>query len=305
MKTLQTLTAKVEASGLSRTIGKMQSYAFVTISAFRKYRIEAYTDKTLLNQGLAKSSDKNKWLDNNPIAKKYLKTFKENMIEHRRLMLAVRRYDIFCYQIMGQYPEGGSSRKEVSLFCFVPKDKANKFKRIMIELASQFEQDSICFCSGIDIERIKDANGFITESKLKGNIVEIATSPREINAKDAPVGTVVSKFDGVSVGSLVLGEVDDKGANLIQDIFSKVSGRPFFYTGYEEVITPDPRVKGYSAISNIARVISSKDLTINANYSTGDCNWIKAWILGKINLKETETIKGTQKWRYGSIKPLL
>lgn len=300
------LKGMVELAGLSRATQQMVNYAFVTISAFRKYKIGAYTDKNLLQQGLANAESKNEWLDKCPEAQKYLKSFKENMAEHRRLMLAVRRYDIYCYQIIGQYPEGGVSKKEVSLFCFAPKDKAERFKDIMIELGEIFEQDSICYCPGAEIERATDSNGFITESKLKANIVEIATSPREIDAKGVSVGSVVSKFNGVSVGSLVLGELDSNGANLIQDIFSKVSGRPFFCTGYEEVITPDPRIKGYHAISNIAKAIHTKDLRPRVKaYSTGDYEWVKAWIRGDIELTPRQTIHGTSNWRYGNISKLL
>lgn len=101
------LKGMIESAGLSRATQQMVNYAFVTISAFRKYKLEAYTDKNLLKQGLADTESKNEWLDNCPEAQKYLKSYKDNMAEHRRLMLAVRRYDIYCYQIIGQYPEGG------------------------------------------------------------------------------------------------------------------------------------------------------------------------------------------------------
>lgn len=295
------LKGYIKSAGLSRTISQMTAYSFVTISAFRKYDIDAFK---LFKKELKGVEDKNEWLDANPEAQKFLIPHSENMKRHRAMMLKIRSYDIFAYQIMGQYPEGGSTRKEVSLFCFADKSKADSFRDIMVDIAHEYEQDSICFCEGADIETATDSKGQLIERKIKANIYEIATSPKDINAKGVSVGTKISKFSGVSIGSLVTGEIDSNGAQILQDIFSKVKDRPYYWLGWEPVMTPNPRIKGCHCAGNIARVLSKESYKQDGCYSTGDYAWVKAWVDGKLKLPEVYAIKGTERWRYGSVSKI-
>lgn len=88
-------------------------------------------------------------------------------------------------------------------------------------------------------------------------------------------------FKGVAEGSLIIGEIDDKLANILQTIFSKIGNRPFYYEGYKEVETSHPvKVKGCHLVGNIAIVSISKDIKGGRAYGISDYDWVLAWLRG-------------------------
>lgn len=238
MKTLQHLTA----SSLSRIWWHIQNNAWGTISAFRKYRRDAYsifTDeiRELVELGIARGV--NDALDKIPEAQEYRISSAVNKTRHRLLMskiansLKVTHYTVAMLEIVGQYPEGGKSQKEKSLFIFHPN--ATLLKSILVKYGEEFEQDAVCFCAG------------------KGKkIQEISTSPDDIDTNRAKVGTTISTFSGIQWGGThgyedgeIIRNQDGSIKEDVIDIFSSLKGRPFTWLGWEPVIdnTSDGKIE--------------------------------------------------------------
>lgn len=241
---------KIVAAGLSRIFYNMQGNAWGTISAFRKYRREAFKlfkgeIEALIKKNANGSYGMNEALDDIPEAKPYYISNAENMQRHRKLMLTINNRlnpanSSAIISIMGQYKEGsGKPRKEQSAFVFY--ENPDKLKKILIEVGEEFEQDTINFCPE-------------QGSRIQG----IATSPKDINSKGVNPGTLIETFSGVRWGTLEYTEKGKDGTieKKIQDIFSKVNGRPFWWLDWQPVMENNP--EGVEAMQVLDCIVATK-----------------------------------------------
>lgn len=241
---------RIVAAGLARIFYNMRDNAWGTISAFRKYRREAYKlfkgeIEALLKQKANDNYGMNEALDDIPEAKPYYISNAENMQRHRKMILTINNRlsltnSSAIIAITGQYKEGsGKPRQERSAFVFY--ENPDKLKKILIEVGEEFEQDTINFCPE-------------QGSRIQG----IATSPKDINSKGVKPGTLIETFSGVRWGTLEYSEKKDDGTieKKIQDIFSKINGRPFWWLDWQPVL--ENNREGVEAMQVLDCIVSTK-----------------------------------------------
>lgn len=221
----------IQAAGLSRIVQHISESAVGTISAFRQFRAEAYTlfrDEILKCD--ANGTSKRDIVGIQP----YQISKSENMKRHKlmgfELSKFTRQYKGGYISIQGQYTETGETKpsKESSYIVWVEPQYHGQLKAFLIQLGQKYEQDSITF------------------AKQGEHFSLISTAPSKTNIYDTPVGEVILKFKGARYGSLsVLDptsepeeqyQLGDKTVKVfrknVQDIFSRIKGRPFYWTTF-------------------------------------------------------------------------
>lgn len=189
------LLNRIEAAGLSRIVTHYTNNPSATISAFRKYKAQAFKE-------FAKEIEQGVSLDDIPEAQKYIISFKENVARHRLLGEKLFKLGINRIQITGFYKEEGTNELQKELSYFVWYEDSVKLKNTVMKLATEFEQDSITYSA--------EPNG---DYKL------INTSPFSNN-----IGAVELVFNSKRFN---LGNKKDL------DFYSSIRGKPFMWDIYE------------------------------------------------------------------------
>lgn len=215
----------IQAAGLSRVWQHIQQSAAGTISASRQYYTAMWADpvmKPLLDEfggdtdSIKDHLKRTKDEETQKLMESYLIPYKEKIIRHRKLEAVITQSKTNCIRIIGSYKEGGGKAvKELSFLVWCEPEKQLNLFNNLIKWGQMFEQDSITF------------------AKHGERFYEYATSPKPIDRFKVAPGTAISKFKGERYGSLQY--TDDDGKEQIQDVYSQIRGRPFYWTGWEPV----------------------------------------------------------------------
>lgn len=151
-------------------------------------------------------------------------TRKQNLQRHAKLLIDLRNLKYDYIQIIGYYPEAGKTEpsQEVSVFVFENDLNQKGLKKTLMRLGAKFGQDTITY---------KDKGSHSFEL--------IATTAHESDGINYRPGDIVATFNSAQYGSLDTGLTDSEGKKMLQKIYSKIRGRPFFWKGISAKAYPE------------------------------------------------------------------